>query len=99
MALATQHQSLETGSDQSTEDLEVIHKYYTKWCLKPNPVKSEVSAFHSSNELAHNELNVSFGGERVKHYHNPTYLAVTLNRSSTYCQHLTKTALKKQYSP
>ncbi|KAG5879470.1 hypothetical protein JTB14_000903 [Gonioctena quinquepunctata] len=94
MAFATQHQSLETGSDQLTEDLEAMHKYSTKWCLKPNPVKSEVSAFHLPNKLAHNELNAIFGGERVKQNHNPTYLGVTLDRSSTYCQHLTTTALK-----
>ncbi|KAG5862004.1 hypothetical protein JTB14_028461 [Gonioctena quinquepunctata] len=31
------------GSDQLTEDLEAMHKYYTKWCLKPNPVKSELA--------------------------------------------------------
>ncbi|KAG5882619.1 hypothetical protein JTB14_013308 [Gonioctena quinquepunctata] len=71
-----------------------MHEYYTKWCLKPNPVKSEVSTFHLSNKLAHNELNITFGGERVEHNHNPTYLGITLDRSSTYCQHLTERALK-----
>ncbi|KAG5883532.1 hypothetical protein JTB14_006935 [Gonioctena quinquepunctata] len=41
--------SLELESDQLTDDLEAMHDYYTKWCLKPNPLKSEVCVFHLSN--------------------------------------------------
>lgn len=94
MALATQHQSLQTGGNQLTRDLEILHAYYKKWCLKPNPLKSETGAFHLSNRLAKEELNVYFGGERIRHNQCPTYLGVTLDRTLSYNQHITKTAQK-----
>lgn len=33
-----------------------------------------------------------FGGEHVRYHPSPTYLGVTLDRSITYFQHLTRTA-------
>lgn len=78
MVLATQHQALEEGSNQFNQDLKAVHKYYNrKWCLKTISLKSEVSALHLSNKLAHTELQVMFGGERLRYNSNPTYLGDT----------------------
>ncbi|KAG5892096.1 hypothetical protein JTB14_008067 [Gonioctena quinquepunctata] len=92
MALANQHKSLELGSDQLTDDLEAMHDYYTKWCLKPNPLESKVCVFHLSNWQAQAEANVYIRGTRIRHNPYPTYLGVMLDRSLTYRQYLTKTA-------
>lgn len=62
-----------------------------EWCLKLNPQKSEVSAFHLTAKLGHRERDFTFGGEKVRHNPCPTYLGVTLNSSLIYKQYLTKT--------
>lgn len=87
MVLATPHQILKEGSDQLAQDLEAVYEYCTKWGLKANPSKSEISAFHLSNKLAHEKLHVMFGGEYVIHSLNPRYLlGVMLDRSLTLRQ-------------
>lgn len=63
-------------------------------CLKSNHQKSEVSVFYHTNKLAHRELNVTFGGEKVRRNPYFTYLGITVDRPSTYKQHLTKVTQK-----
>ncbi|KAG5889613.1 hypothetical protein JTB14_024034 [Gonioctena quinquepunctata] len=94
MDMANQHKSLELGSDQLTDDLEAMHDYYTKWCLKPNLLKSEVCVVHLSNRQAQAEANVYLDGTIIRHNPYHTYLGVMLDRSLTYKQPLTKTAQK-----
>ncbi|KAG5865619.1 hypothetical protein JTB14_010369 [Gonioctena quinquepunctata] len=66
MALTTQHQSLEMGSNQLTEDLEAMHKYYREWCLKPNPWKAHEALVLCLAWSAASDLIVS-GGEDCKY--------------------------------
>lgn len=77
-------------NDVPPHDLEAVCKYYRKGCIKANPLNSEISAFHSSNNFAHTELQVMISGEHIRYNPNRTSLGVTLDRSLTYRQHLTK---------
>ena len=52
------------------------------------------SAFHLHNTSATCELSVYLDGLRLRHECHPTYLGVTLDRTLSYREHLTKTAGK-----
>jgi len=71
-----------------------------QWRLKPSASKTISSVFHLHNTSATRELSVYLDGQRLRHECHPTYLAVTLDRTLSYRQHLTKTAgkLKNQNS-
>ena len=62
------------------------------WRLKPNPMKTVISVFHLLNTSAARELRVHMEGQQLRHDPYPVYLDVTLDRTLTYRQHLTKTA-------
>ena len=66
------------------------------WRLKPSPIKTVTSVFHLLNTSAARELRVHMEGQQLRHDPNPVYLGVTLNRTLSYRQHLTKTAGKLQ---
>lgn len=94
MALATQSKKFSDGEQILNSDLETLNQYYSKWRLCPNPEKTEVTAFHLNNRLAHQQLNINFCQKRVKHNYQPKYLGVTLDRSLTYKSHLIKVGAK-----
>ena len=52
--------------------------------------------FHLFNTSAARELRVHTEGQQLRHDPNPVYLGVTLDRTLSYRQHLTKTAGKLQ---
>ena len=52
--------------------------------------------FHLLNTSAAHELRVHMEGQQLRHDPNPIYLGVTLDRTLSYLQHLTKTAGKLQ---
>jgi len=58
------------------------------------PSKTTSSVFHLHNAKAHQYLNVSLGGQKIRHDPNPAYLGITLDRSLTFHDHLRKTAAK-----
>lgn len=94
LALAVQTNTLEEGESILSSDLQLMHAYYTKWRLSPNPNKTEVCAFHLCNRIAHQQLKVNFCQHRVKHNFNPKYLGITLDRSLTFKKHLENTGQK-----
>lgn len=94
LALAFQAKSFEEGEAALTTDLKSIGDYYSKWRLCPNPSKTEVAAFHLTNCLADQKLQVSFCGQTVEQKKSPKYLGVTLDRSLTFRQHLENVAQK-----
>ena len=77
-----------------TADLAQLTKYCQQWRLKPSTSKTVTSVFHLHNSRAHRELNVSMNGQRLKHDPHPVYLGVTLDRTLSYKQHLSKTTAK-----
>ena len=70
--------------------------YCRLWWLKPSPMKTVTSVFHLLNTSAARELRVHMEGQQLWHDPNPVYLDVTLDRTLSYRQYLTKTAGKLQ---
>ena len=56
-ALAIQVQSFEAAETVLECDLKIMNQYYSDWRLKPNPVKTEVVAFHLNKERNNKEAN------------------------------------------
>ena len=89
-----QCKDFEEAENVLLQDLTVMNNYYTSWRLKLNPSKTELSAFHLKNQLANKKLNIVFEGVELTHNPFPKYLGVTLDRSLTFKEHLTKTCKK-----
>ena len=68
--------------------------YYKENHLRPNPAKTQLTAFHLKNRLADRKLNVTWNGTKLDHTHSPVYLGITLDRSLTYRHHCLKTRAK-----
>jgi hypothetical protein len=68
-----------------------MNNYFYNWHLKPNPVKSEVCAFHLNNREARKKLKVMFKREQMKNDFTPKYLGITLDRTLTFNEHLDRT--------
>uniref|UniRef100_A0A8D8TXB0 RNA-directed DNA polymerase from mobile element jockey n=1 Tax=Cacopsylla melanoneura TaxID=428564 RepID=A0A8D8TXB0_9HEMI len=74
--------------------MKTMSSYFRKWRLKPNPSKTEVTCFHLNNSFAKTKLNVKFENQPVVHNFQPKYLGVTLDRTLSFKNHLSKTAEK-----
>jgi len=73
---------------------DVTSHFYRQWWLKPSASKTISSVFQLHNTSATCELSVYLDGQRLRHECHPTYLGVTLDRTLSYREHLTKTAGK-----
>ena len=65
-----------------------------QWQLKPSASKTISSVFHLHNTSVTCKLSVYLDGLRLRHDFHPTYLGVTLDRTLSYREHLTKTTGK-----
>lgn len=92
--LATRCKSFEETEEILTADLHIVGKYFRKWRLQPNATKTEVSSFHLNNKLAGRILNIQFENTTLAYNKTPKYLGVTLDRTLSFKEHLTKTAEK-----
>jgi len=75
-----------------TADLIRVTQYCHRWRLKSSTSKTVSSVFHLRNIWANRQLNVSMSSDLLKHDPNPVYLGVTLDRTLSYKEHLSKTA-------
>lgn len=92
--LTTRCSSIEQSEETLTTDLEVVGKYFRKWRLQPNATKTEVTCFHLNNKLARRELNIQFENTLLTHNKTPKYLGITLDRTLSFREHLSRTAEK-----
>jgi len=94
IALVAQAKTFDLCETTLNKDLESLNHYFKRWRLKPNPMKTEVTLFHLCNKMANHQIDVIFDGQVIKNSRFPKYLGVTLDRTLTYKEHLTKTAAK-----
>ena len=93
-AMAAQGSSFREVEEKLTNALEEVSQYYDSNHLKPNPGKTQVSAFHLKNREARRELDVTWRGSKLQHCRTPRYLGVTLDRTLTFKQHCLNTRSK-----
>jgi len=93
-ALVVQCKTFEEAQQILAQDLKIVDDYFKSCRLTLNASKTEVCAFHLNNKEANRKLEVIFKGEILKHNFHPKYLGVTLDRSLTYKENLTKLSLK-----
>ena len=77
-----------------SSDMARMSHFCRQWRLKPSASKTISSVFRLHNTSATCELSVYLNGQRLRHECHPTYLGVTLDRTLSYREHLTKTAGK-----
>ena len=87
--MAYQSKSFEDIEEALRKDLRKISLYFGKRRLKPNVSKTVSCLFHLNNQQASRQLKLRMNGCRIKHEKWPRYLGVILDRSLTYCPHLT----------
>ena len=77
-----------------SSDMARMSHFYRQWRLKPSASKAISIVFHLHNTSGTRELSVYLDGRHLRHECHPTYLGVTLDRTLSYREHLTKTAGK-----
>lgn len=93
-AIAAQHRNIEETESILTSDIATLGEYFRRWRLQVNASKTETCCFHLHNKQAGKELNIMFENKQLKHNKFPKYLGVTLDRTLSFKEHLTKTAGK-----
>ena len=94
ICLAIQGQYFSELECSLSSDMARMSHFCRQWRLKPSASKTISSVFHLHNTSATRELSVYLDGPRLRHECHPTYLGVTLDRTLSYREHLTKTAGK-----
>lgn len=94
IALVTQSSNFEDGERILTEDLEKMSAFFKTWRLIPSTTKTEVSCFHLVNRNANFKPTILFNGHKLRYNPFPKYLGVTLDRTLSYKEHLTKLSHK-----
>ena len=94
LCIASQKDTFEEVEVSLTNALDLLIPYYATNHLRANPDKTQISAFHLKNREANHQLRISWYGKRLQHITKPIYLGVTLDRSLTFKDHITKTKAK-----
>jgi len=94
ICLATRGQYFSELEYSLSSDMAQMSHFCRQWRLKPGATKTISSVFHLHNTSATRELSVYLDGQHLRHECHPTYLGMTLDRTLSYREHLTKTAGK-----
>jgi len=94
ICLAIQGQYFSELECSLSSDMARMSHFCRQWRLKPSTSKTISSVFHLHNTSATRELSVYLDGLHLQHECHPTYLGVTVDRTLSYREHLTKTAGK-----
>ena len=96
-SLAIQGQFFSELKCSRSSDMARMSHFCRQWRLKQSASKTISSVFHLHNTSATRELSVYLDGQDrlgAVHKCHPTYLGMTLDRTLSYREHLTKTAGK-----
>ena len=91
LCLTTQQDTFEQVENNIDSGLNELCAYYKENHLRPNPAKTQLTAFHPKNHQADRKLNVTWNGTKLYNTHSPVYLGITIDRSLTYRNHCLKT--------
>ena len=94
LCLTTQQKMFEQVETTLASGLNELDAYYNENHLRPNPAKTQLTAFHLKNHQADRKLNVTWNGTKLDYSHSPVYLGITLDRSLTYRNLCLKTRAK-----
>jgi hypothetical protein len=92
--LAIRSQNFNRIEESLNSDMSEIAAYCKKWRLKPSVSKTVSSCFHLRHAQSSLPLKIFMNGQKLAHDPKPVYLGVTLDRTLTFKDHLTKTAQK-----
>ena len=79
ISLAIHAPTFEEVETRLSAALEQMGQYYDKWSLNPNPLKTQVCAFHLRNRESNRKLKILWYGKELEHHQFPVYLRVTLD--------------------
>ena len=83
------HQDWNTIEEILSQDMSILSTWLKQWRLKLSEAKTVSATFHLNTRDTKRELNVNISGRRLTCQRTPTYLGVKLDRTLTYCDHLT----------
>jgi len=86
-AIAVQDNNFEGVESKLESSLKTMTTYYKNMKLKPNPMKTQICAFHLKNRLATKKLDIAWEGVKLEHTSYREYLGVTLDRSLNFKKH------------
>ena len=70
--------------------------YYKEHHLRPNPAKTQLTAFHLKNRLADRKLNVTWNSTKLDHTHSPVHTRPLTHLPKPLSEDACKTLLQKQ---
>ena len=94
ICLAIQGQYFSELECSLSSDMSRISHFCRQRRLKPSASKTISIVFRLHNTSDTRELSIYLDGQRLRYECHPTYLGVTLHRTLSYREHLTKTAGK-----
>ena len=85
LCLTTQQKTFEQVENILDSGLNELSAYYKENHLRPNPAKTQLTAFHLKNRQADCKLNVTWNDTKLDHTPSPVYLGITLDRRDANC--------------
>jgi hypothetical protein len=67
IAVSYQAKTFDKCENNLEADIEVLNQFFHRWCLQPNPGKTEMCVFHLNTHAVNKQLDVMFNGTYIKH--------------------------------
>jgi hypothetical protein len=73
IAVTYQAKTFDECENNLEADSEVLNQFFQRWCLQPNPGKTEMCGFHLKTHAAKKQLDVMFNSTSIKHVNSPKH--------------------------
>ena len=94
LCVTAQYSSFTEVETTIGDALDELTQYYRSNSLRPNPDKTQVTAFHLRNKEANRSLKLEWNRTELENSPHPKYLGVTLDRTLSYKQHIHNSNMK-----